>query len=151
MSSRSYEVVSALFRGLVVIVVFWGTAFILVQFGQRAAGGWAFSQAGEVVAGALGVFLALRLNVKPVAYVLAGQIAFSASELALHSVFGNRSVQGGPTHFAVMLAGTLGVALGWFLRSRGSMPAVQHQPVDRSPSQKTAGEIIPSEIVSSVA
>src|SRR5947208_7957803 len=111
-------VARSILKGALVLAVFWISAFILVQFGQRVAGGWAVSQLGEVLACALGVFLALRLNVKPLAYVLAGQLAFTVSELALHSIFGNRSVQGGPTHFAVMLAGTIGVALGAFLRTR---------------------------------
>jgi hypothetical protein len=118
MSQHRFEVVNAILRGAFVIGVFWTTAFVIVQFGQRVAGGWAVGQLGEVLACALGVFLALRFNVKPVAYVLAGQLAFTVSELALHSVFGNGSVQGGPTHFAVMLAGTIGVALGAFLRTR---------------------------------
>jgi hypothetical protein len=120
MSSHRFEVLNAVLRGALVLAIFWVTAFILVQFGQRVAGGWAVSEVGEVLACALGVFLALRLRVKPVAYVLAGQLAFTVSELALHSIYGIRSVQGGPTHFAVMLAGTLGVALGWFLRTRGT-------------------------------
>ena len=74
-----------------------------------------------MLACALGVFLAFRLRVKFIAYVLAGQLAFSLSELVLHSIYGIRAVQGGPVHFAVMAAGTIGVALGWFLRSRGEM------------------------------
>src|SRR3954453_7625745 len=120
MNSHRFEVLTAVLRGALVLVVFWVTAFILVQFGERVTGGWAVSEVGEVLACALGVFLALRLRVKPVAYVLAGQLAFTVSELALHSIYGIRSVQSGPTHFAVMLAGTLGVALGWFLRTRGT-------------------------------
>src|SRR5713101_8324614 len=122
MNSHNSELIKTVFKGALVIAVFWLTGFALVQFGQRVFGGWAASQVGEVLACALGVFLAFRLRVKFIAYVLAGQLAFTLSELALHSIYGNRSVQGGPTHFAVMLAGTLGVVLGWFLRSRGQPP-----------------------------
>ncbi|HEV7427970.1 MAG TPA: hypothetical protein VGQ46_16560 [Thermoanaerobaculia bacterium] len=122
-------VVSAVLKGALVLVVFWISALILVQFGERVAGGWAVSELGEVLACALGVFLALRLHVKPVAYVLAGQLAFTVSELALHSIYGIACVQGGPTHFAVMLAGTLGVALGWFLRTRGTTAEPQRADV----------------------
>ncbi|HEV7487963.1 MAG TPA: hypothetical protein VGQ65_20010 [Thermoanaerobaculia bacterium] len=121
------SVLHAVLKGALVLAVYWMTAFVLVQFGQRVAGGWAFSQLGEVLAGAVGVFLALRLNVKPVAYVLGGLLAFSVSELVLHSIFGNRSVQGGPTHFAVMLAGILGIALGAFLRTREATPNAEHE------------------------
>jgi hypothetical protein len=48
----------------------------------------------------------------------------------VHSIFGNRSVQGGPTHFAVMLAGILGVALGVFLNSREATPHAEREEAD---------------------
>jgi hypothetical protein len=128
-------ILTAILRGIFVIAVYWMSAFILVQVSQRIDGGWAMSQTGEMLAGVLGVYLALRLNVKPVAYVLGGLLAFTVSELVLHSVFGNRSVQGGPTHFAVMLAGILGVALGAFLRTRGATPNAAPQSVDRPTSR----------------
>lgn len=117
MSSRRL-IANAVLKGAFVIAVYWLTAFVIVQFSERVAGGWALSETGEVLAGILGVFLARRLNVITVAYVLGGFLAFSASELVLHSIYGIRSVQSGPTHFAVMLAGILGVALGAFLRAR---------------------------------
>jgi hypothetical protein len=151
MKSRHSELIKTLFRGALVVAVFWLTGFALVQFGQRVFGGWAASQVGEVLACLLGVVLAFRMRVKFVAYVLAGQLAFSLSELALHSIYGNRSVQGGPTHFAVMLAGTLGVVLGWFLRSRSQAPELQPQSAGSSPSQPIAGEVTPSKLASSAA
>ncbi|MEA2344940.1 MAG: hypothetical protein QOF63_3109 [Thermoanaerobaculia bacterium] len=125
--SAHRSILTAVLKGGCVLVVYWITAFVVTQFSQRIDGGWAMSQTGEVLAGALGVFLAIRLNVKPVAYVLGGLLAFSASELILHSIFGNRSVQGGPTHFAVMLAGILGVALGAFLHMRGATPDAERE------------------------
>jgi len=125
---RSYRsIFGASVRGIFVIGVYWMSGFILVQFSQRINGGWGMSETGEMLAGVLGVYLALRLNVKPVAYVLGGLLAFSTSELVLHSLYGNRSVQGGPTHVAVMLAGILGVALGAFLRTRGATPSAAHE------------------------
>ena len=151
MNSHNSELIKTVFKGALVIAVFWLTGFALVQFGQRVFGGWAASQVGEVLACALGVFLAFRLRVKFIAYVLAGQLAFTLSELALHSIYGNRSVQGGPTHFAVMLAGTLGVVLGWFLRSRGQTPELLPQAAGSAPSQAMAGEISPHEPARSAA
>ena len=41
-----------------------------------------------------------------------GFVAFQAAELAMHVIYGIRAVQGGPTHFTVMIAGILGVAIG---------------------------------------
>jgi hypothetical protein len=123
----SHRSLTAVLKGAFVLAVYWIIAFVLVQLSQRIDAGWAMSQTGELLAGALGVFLAIRLNVKPVAYVLGGLLAFSASELILHSIFGNRSVQGGPTHFAVMLAGILGVTLGAFLHARGATPEAERE------------------------
>lgn len=114
------SMLNSVLKGAFVIAVYWLTAFVIVQFSERVAGGWALAQIGEVLAGILGVFLARRLNVITVAYVLGGFLAFSASELVLHSIYGNRSVQGGPTHFAVMFAGIAGVAMGAFLRGRAT-------------------------------
>jgi hypothetical protein len=152
MNSRHFEQIKTVFRGALVLALFWLTGFALVQFGQRVFGGWAVSQVGEVLACLLGVFLAFRMRVKFIAYVLAGQLAFSLSELALHSIYGNRSVQGGPTHFAVMLAGTLGVVLGWFLRSQSQTPTAQVQSASSSPSQPFAGELSPrSDLASGAA
>ena len=115
---------NAVLRGLLVLATFWLIGFALVQLSQRFGGGWAVSQSGQALACGLGVIIALRLRVRFIAYVLAGLLAFVAAELVLHSVYGIRSVQGGATHFAVMLAGTLGVGLGWLL-SRGQSPGAE--------------------------
>lgn len=120
MRSRPSELFVAICRGVLVLALSWLTAFALIRLGDRVFGGWAASDVGVSLACAFGVYLALRLRVRLVAYVLAGQLAFVAAELSLHSIYGIRSVQGGPTHFAVMLAGTLGVALGWYLSRRAT-------------------------------
>ena len=151
MHSRHFEMIKTVSRGALVLALFWLTGFALVQFGQRVFGGWVVSQVGEVLACLLGVFLAFRMRVKFIAYVLAGQLAFSLSELTLHSIYGNRSVQGGPTHFAVMLAGTLGVVLGWYLRTRGQRPEVEVQSASSSPLQPVAGEVSSGELASGAA
>jgi len=151
MNARHSELIKTVFKGALVVALFWFTAFALVQFGQRVFGGWAASQVGEVLACSLGVLLAFRMRAKFVAYVLAGQLAFSLSELALHSIYGSLSVQGRPTHFAVMLAGTLGVALGWFLRSRGQARDVQPQTAGRSLSQSPTGKVAAGNLANSAA
>ena len=118
MSSRLSHLLRALGRGGLVLALFWLTSFALVQFGQRVSGSWATSYVGLVLGCALGVYFALRLRVRPVAYLLAGQLAFGVAELVIHAVYGIRAAQGAPTHFAVMAAGTLGVLLGWYLSRR---------------------------------
>lgn len=58
----------------------------------------------------LAASLALRATIA--GYVLAGLCAFIIAESAARALWGQQSVQGGPTHFAVLGAGFLGVALG---------------------------------------
>lgn len=142
--------VKAVLRGVLAIAIFWLAALLLSRLGQYVFGGWAANEVGRVLACALGVFLALRLRVKLVAYVLAGQLAFCASELLLHSIFGVRSVQGGATHFAVMLAGILGVVLGWYLSRRQTSEPEPHSAV-RSSSNPPSEIVTPQELANNVA
>jgi hypothetical protein len=67
------------------------------------------------------VGIALRLRAPVVAYSLAAMTAFSTSELAIHLLYGVRTVHGAPTHVAVMVSGILGVALGALLVMRGRL------------------------------
>ena len=136
MNSRLSHLLPAVGRGVLVLALFWLTSFALVQFGQRVFGGWAASQLGIVLACVLGVYFAVRMRVRPVAYLLAGQLAFGVAELALHSVYGIRAVQGAPTHLAVMVAGTLGVLLGWYLSKR---------PLPQSPQRASTPSALPLE------
>jgi hypothetical protein len=100
-------------------VIFWVISFAFIQLGQRLFGGWPATEVGQLLASVLGVAMALRVRAPVVAYFLAAMIAFSASELAIHLVYGIRAAQGAPTHFAVLSAGVLGVALGALLMRRG--------------------------------
>ena len=134
MNSRLSHILQSVWRGTLVLALFWLTSFVLVQVGQRVFGGWAASEVGSVLACVLGVFVALRMRVRPVAYLLAGQLAFGVAELALHAVYGIRVVQGAPTHLAVMVAGTLGVLLGWYLSRR---------PLPQSPQRASSPSPLP--------
>jgi hypothetical protein len=97
------------------MMAFWLASFALVQFGGRAVGGWPASEVGQLVGCVIGLAIALFLRAVPVAYLAAAFVAFSASELAIHLYYGVRITQGAPTHFAVIGAGILGVALGALL------------------------------------
>jgi hypothetical protein len=99
--------------------MYWIIGFAFVQSGQRVLGGWPASEVGQLLSCVLGVGIALRLRAPVIAYFLAAMAAFSASELAIHFVYGIRAVQGAPTHFAVMGSGILGVTLGALLMMRG--------------------------------
>lgn len=107
----------------------WLIAFALGQAAQRLTDHWLGSSATVLIATALGVAIALRLRAFVAAVILGGQVAFALSELGIHLVYGIRSAQGAPVHFAVMLAGTLGVVFGMLLmRTRAS-----RQPLPTTP------------------
>ncbi len=127
------------FRGVLFLAAFWVLAFALVQAGERLIGGWAASVAALMLACCLGVYLAVRMQMKLIALVLAGLVAFSASELVLRSIYGMQSVQGSGAHFAVMFAGILGVLFGWRL-SRADSPAerVVRATVSDAPAASSA-------------
>jgi hypothetical protein len=116
-------------------VAFWLISFALIQFAERLLNGWPASGLMQVAALAVGVIIALRMRARVTAFFLAGFLAFACAEFTLHSIFGIRTVQGGPTHFAVMAAGILGVGLGVFLAPY----------VGRRPSKPTAAGLEPDE------
>jgi len=92
-------------------VLFWLLTFFLTRFAQRI--GWQAMEVTILVSCVLGVGLARVLRARVVAMGLLGFVAWQTAELSMHLLFGNQAVQGGPTHFAVMIAGLLGAVLGW--------------------------------------
>ena len=119
-----WSILLLLSRNLLAFVISWIVGFALVQIGQRVLGGWPATEVGQLLASVLGVAIALRMRAPLASYVLAAMAAFSASELAIHVVYGIRAAQGAPPHFAVMGAGVLGVALGALLMRRGGWAPV---------------------------
>jgi len=103
--------------------LFWILGLALVQSGDRLLGGWPASETGQLVGCVGGVLVAIRLRARVALLISAGLSAFSASELVVHLVYGLRAAQGGPTHFAVVGAGLVGVILGTTLARRRS-PAI---------------------------
>ena len=74
---------------------------------------------GQLLSFVFGVAISLRINATFAAYLWSAMLAFGASELAIHLYFRIRAAQGAPTHFAVIGAGLVGVAIGALLtRSR---------------------------------
>jgi hypothetical protein len=118
-----WSIISFLSRHLLTLTIFWIVGFAFVQVGQRALGSWSAAEIGQVLACVLGVVIALCMRAPGVAYLLAAMAAFTTSELAIHLTYGIRAAQGAPTHFAVMGAGILGVALGALLMRRVPLQA----------------------------
>ena len=75
-------------------------------------GGWPATGVGEFVGSVMGLGIVFILGAHIAALVIAGVVAFSGSELAIHLPYGIRSAQGAPTHFAVLMAALIGVGLG---------------------------------------
>jgi hypothetical protein len=108
------------------LVLGWLLSFAGVQFAGRVFDGWLASSTAQALACGVAILVALRLGAKPAAFFLAAMLAFSVSELLVHGYYGIRAAQGAPTHFAVMGAGLLGVALGALLASQGNTRAKSH-------------------------
>jgi hypothetical protein len=140
-SSSRWTLALSVAMHVLAFVIYWIIGFAFVQFGQRVLGGWPATEAGQLLSCVLGVEIALRLRAPVVAYCLAAMAAFSASELAIHFVYGIRAVQGAPTHFAVIGSGILGVALGALLMMRGRRtPGVGAAVANGLPSQNAPAE-----------
>jgi hypothetical protein len=105
-------------RNLIALALSWLTGFAAVQFGIRVFDGWFASHLGQTLACVIGVFFAVRLAAKFAAFLMAGMLAFSVSELLVHAYYGIRAAQGAPTHLAVMGAGVVGVVLGALIGPR---------------------------------
>jgi hypothetical protein len=102
----------------VVLALFWLLAFALVQAAERLTNPWPAAEIGEVIAAAVALGVAIRLRAGIAAFLTACFAAFSLAEIAIHAIFGIRSAQGGPVHFAVLAAAFIGVALGSFVLAR---------------------------------
>lgn len=79
---------------------------------------WLPNSIGAVVVSVAGLFLALRLQARWAAPFMTVSVGYTLTGLIIYSVFGHASAQGAATHFAVLLAVSLGVAFGWYFFSR---------------------------------
>jgi hypothetical protein len=92
--------------------IFW---MVLSAFSRTSALlglDWPANHAGNIIANLLGVGVALRLRARVTAVLLGVTAAAQLAAYVMHLLFGIGTVQGGPTHWALMLAGLLGIALG---------------------------------------
>jgi hypothetical protein len=105
-------------RILASLVVFWLLALAAVQTAERWLGGWPSTEVGLLIAEGIAAVLAIRLRATVAAFIVLGFAAFTTAELVIHLTYGIRAAQGAATHFAVMGAGVLGVALGAIVATR---------------------------------
>ena len=108
----------ALLANAAALAAFWA-ALGLVTTATRGAGlGWEFDTALRLIVGFGGVALARHMRARPVGFVLATASIAQLAEFVIHLVYGIKAAQGADTHFAVLLAAAIGVAVTtWGRRS----------------------------------
>lgn len=102
----------AVVRNLAAFALGWLAGFALVQAVYWTIGAWQLTALAQLAGFAAGTWIAIRFDARVTAYLFAAMTAFSLAELAIQLPLGNRVVQGGPTHLAVMAAAVLGIAFG---------------------------------------
>ena len=90
----------------------------LVQLADAFGAPWLFLPLSQFVAAGL----AIRLRARGVGLVFAGLGVAIGAEAVMDAIAGGPAVRGGPAHWALMIAGIAGVALGAFLGSRRMSP-----------------------------
>ncbi len=133
----------AVVSNAIAAAVSWVSVFLLTRITMGL--GWQGMECAILLGCVLGVGIARKLHARVVELGLMGMVAFQAAELAMHLLFGIRAVQSGPTHFAVMIAGILGVVLarsasGTYGRLDGSVRdvAASTSPDEESPHREHA-------------
>lgn len=116
------------------------------QISRSLGGDWRVHAAGEVVANVLGIGIALRMRARTTTIVLGVTAAAQIAGFVMHLLFGIRTVQGGPTNWALMLAGLLGIGFGAMLawhrkRPGGTVPLTATERADVS-DQPAAGPAV---------
>jgi hypothetical protein len=114
--TRPEAVGDAVVSNAIAITLFWLLTFLLTRIAIGI--GWQAMEGATLIGCMVGVGIARRLRARLVEVGLMGFVAFQAAELVMHLSFGLKSVQGEPTHFAVIVAGVLGAAIGWTANRR---------------------------------
>jgi hypothetical protein len=100
-----------------VFAAFFGALGLASRFTRLVGGDWPLHAGLFVAINVAAVALARRYRARPVMYALAVTAIAQAVEYAMHLTFGIRAVQGGPTHWAVMVATAVAMFGARLLRS----------------------------------
>jgi len=104
-------------RNVAVLVLTYAAMFLATRVVIALHGDWKPMDLVTLAAEVAGLVAAIALRARFAAYILGAAAAFSAAELTLHAIYGICTVQSGPTHFAVLLAAALGIAMGALVRT----------------------------------
>ncbi len=138
--TRRTGVGDAVVSNAVAVTLFWVFTFLVTRVATNF--GWQAMEAAILVGSIMGVGIARRLKARLAEVGLMGFAAFEAAELLIHLVFGLQSVQGGPTHFAVLTAGILGAAIGWLAKRKPDMKGALNrsaEPLTAPPATDPGG------------
>src|SRR5438045_3803410 len=113
--SDSQSFLSSLGRNALALFVTYLALHYLIRLGELLRPGTVLPETGQLLAFVIGGTVSYFLAARPVLYFNAIFLPFTISELVLHSIYGLRAVQSGPTHVAVIAAGVIGIVLGFFL------------------------------------
>ena len=133
--SPTRSIIDRVGMNVVAFAAFWAIGVIFGRAGDAMTTSWIGESAGILVANIIGVAIARRLNARVTTLVLSVTAIAQAAEFVLHLIYGIKSVQSGPTHFAVMLASLLGVAVG-AIASRRRVAAVVEDVEPPQPAEK---------------
>ena len=102
---------------------FWVALTLLTRVDRLFPADWTVRAVFDILALGIGVWFAFRFRARLAQVVLGGFSVALISLFVIRLAFGIDAAQGGPTHFAVLLAGLLGVsvtALSVHLTRRGT-------------------------------
>lgn len=126
-----------IFVNAAAFATFWATLRFVSTATRGLTLGWEIETALAIGVNVGALLLARHLRARPVSFVLATTAIAQLAEFAIHLVYGNSGAQGGPTHFAVLLAAALGVGATMFARNPLPSSEPVTAPVDaNSPEPK---------------
>lgn len=129
---------------------FWGALGVATWLSRSAGFEWELDAALRIAVNVAGVSLAHRLRARPVGFVLATTAIAQLAEYAIHLVYGLDSAQGAATHFAVLLAAGLGVAIAsWGRRDGRPMEREGGVEVDAAADVTPAATSLPDRLSAS--
>jgi hypothetical protein len=114
---------TALTTNVVAFAAFYAVLTAVMRLSRPLDLGWPAQVALMIAVNLFGVGVALRLRARVTTLVLGVTAAAQLAGYVMHLVFGIKTVQGGPTHWALMLAALLGIAFGAVMTRRGEPPA----------------------------
>lgn len=122
---------------IVALLAFWGMLVLLMKLGGAADAAWPAQKLGALLGAVLGAGIAHRIGARFAKWALVAVAVGETAEFAADLLFGTPAVLGAGSHWAMFIAGALGVGVGALLgRTRHAPPAT---PTSCAAARATAG------------